>query len=189
MRRKVWIPVIVLTAVAIAGSVALASWGVEAQSNQPVPESSTAISNQQVAELVEMEAPVDKEVVNEVNEDPLAELHPKPDIEYPNLGYDLDQKVSQQESGNSESMSEGGNDADATDTEALASDTRTTIPVIIHLTGNVDGVVAFLEDNGGDPRNIGDDYIEAYVPVSLLGELSEQTGVFRVREMIPAHTR
>ena len=46
-------------------------------------------------------------------------------------------------------------------------------------------MVEFLEDNGGDPRNVGEDYIEAYVPVTLLGELSEQPGVTRVQEIIP----
>ena len=49
----------------------------------------------------------------------------------------------------------------------------------------MDAVVRFLEDNGGDPRNVGEDYIEAYVPVPLLGQLSEQPGVIRVREIIP----
>ena len=33
--------------------------------------------------------------------------------------------------------------------------------------------------------NVDEDYIEAYVPVSLLGRVSEQTGVIRVREIIP----
>ena len=55
----------------------------------------------------------------------------------------------------------------------------------IHLSGNVDDVVTYLEDNGGDPRNVGEDYIEAYVPVTLLGLLSEQPGVIRVREIVP----
>ena len=55
------------------------------------------------------------------------------------------------------------------------------VAVSIYLSGHVDDVVAFLEDNGGDPRNVGEDYIEAYVPVGLLGELSEQPGVLRVR--------
>ena len=32
---------------------------------------------------------------------------------------------------------------------------------------------------------MGEDYIEAYVPVTLLGELSHQPGVLRVREIIP----
>ena len=54
-----------------------------------------------------------------------------------------------------------------------------------YLSGNVDEVVSFLEDNGGDPRNVGEDYIEAYVPVTLLGAASEQPGVLRVREIVP----
>ena len=60
------------------------------------------------------------------------------------------------------------------------------VAVTIYLSGNVDDVVKFLEDNGGSPRNVGEDYIEAYVPVSLLGQVSERTGVIRVREITPA---
>ena len=59
------------------------------------------------------------------------------------------------------------------------------VAVTIYLSGNVDEVVRFLEDNGGSPRNVGEDYIEAYVPVTLLGPVSEQPGVIRVREIIP----
>ena len=59
------------------------------------------------------------------------------------------------------------------------------VAVTIYLSGNVDDVVTFLEDNGGSPRNVGEDYIEAYVPVTLLGPVSEQPGVLRVREIIP----
>ena len=51
--------------------------------------------------------------------------------------------------------------------------------------GSLDGVVAFLEENGGDPRNASEDYVEAYVPVTLLGPLSERPGVLRVREIVP----
>ena len=53
------------------------------------------------------------------------------------------------------------------------------VAVTIYLTGNVAEVVSFLEDNGGDPRNVGEDYIEAYVPVPLLGPVSERPGVIR----------
>ena len=49
----------------------------------------------------------------------------------------------------------------------------------------VDAVTRFLKDNGGDPRNVGEDYIEAYVPVALLVEASKQLGVVRVRAIIP----
>ena len=59
------------------------------------------------------------------------------------------------------------------------------VAVTIYLSGNVDDVVTFLEENGGDPRNVGEDYIEAYVPVTLLGQLSQQPGVMRVREIAP----
>ena len=59
------------------------------------------------------------------------------------------------------------------------------VAVTIHLTGDVDEVVMFLQDNGGDPRNVGEDYIEGYVPVTLLGPVSEQPGVILVREIVP----
>ena len=52
--------------------------------------------------------------------------------------------------------------------------------------GYADAVRDFLEANGGDPRNIGVDYIEAYIPVSLLAETSQQEGVISVRAIIPA---
>ena len=61
--------------------------------------------------------------------------------------------------------------------------------VTIYLTANVSDVVQFLQDNGGDPRNVGEDYIEAYVPVSLLGAVSERPGVIRVREITPPQKR
>ena len=59
------------------------------------------------------------------------------------------------------------------------------VAVTIYLSGSVDEVVAFLEENGGDPRNVGEDYVEAYVPVSLLGPVSDRPGVIRVREIVP----
>ena len=59
------------------------------------------------------------------------------------------------------------------------------VAVTIHLSGHVDEMVTFFEENGGDPRNVGEDYIEAYVPVTLLGSVSERPGVLRVREIVP----
>ena len=53
------------------------------------------------------------------------------------------------------------------------------------LSDNVDGVVAFLEANSGDVRYSGEGYIEAYVPVALLGPASEQPGVLRISEVVP----
>ena len=60
------------------------------------------------------------------------------------------------------------------------------IGVAIHLSGNVDGVVRFLEANGASNISARDDYIEAYVPVLLLAEASEQPGVIRVRPIQPS---
>ena len=105
---------------------------------------------------------------------------PKRELTYPNLGSHLSDLVdayeqgsaSQRESAEQAAISQGGS-----------------VAVTIRLTANVSDVVQFLEDNGGDPRNVGENYIEAYVPVSLLGRLSEQPGVVRVREVIPPHLR
>ncbi len=100
----------------------------------------------------------------------------KASLKYPNLGSRLDQLVVSVE-------------GEETTPEEAAADTpvhrEESVAVTIYLSGNVDDVVSFLEENGGDPRNVGEDYIEAYVPVSLLGPVSEQPGVIRVREIVP----
>ncbi len=100
----------------------------------------------------------------------------KAGLSYPGLGSHLDQLVASVEAGQ------------ATPQDA-ASDTPVhsggSVAVTIYLSGNAAEVVSFLEDNGGDPRNVGEDYIEAYVPVTLLGQVSEQPGVTRVREIVP----
>ena len=100
----------------------------------------------------------------------------KAELSYPNLGSHLDQLVASVESGQA-TVQDAASDTPVHSGESVA--------VTIYLTGNVDDVVSFLEDNGGDPRNVGEDYIEAYVPLTLLGQLSEQPGVVRVREIVP----
>ena len=109
-------------------------------------------------------------------DDSLPTLPEKPELKYPNLGSNLDQLVASVEKGET-SAKEAAEDAPVHQEASVA--------VTIYLSGNVDDVVEFLEDNGGSPRNVGEDYIEAYVPVSLLGPTSEQPGVIRVREIIP----
>ena len=51
--------------------------------------------------------------------------------------------------------------------------------------GYADAISAYLSDNGASPLNIGADYIEAYVPVSLLSAASEREGVASIRTIIP----
>ena len=100
----------------------------------------------------------------------------KADLKYPNLGSTLDQMVVRVENKEVPAQ-EAAVDAPVRREESVA--------VTIYLSGNVDDVVSFLEDNGGDPRNVGEDYIEAYAPVTLLGQVSERPGVIRVRAIIP----
>ena len=49
----------------------------------------------------------------------------------------------------------------------------------------IEALTRFLWENGGDPRNVGENYMEAYVPVALLVEASQQPGVRRVQAIIP----
>ena len=100
----------------------------------------------------------------------------KTGLNYSNLGSHLDQLVASVEAGQA-TVQEAASNSPVHSGESVA--------VTIHLSGNVDEVVSFLEDNGGDPRNVGEDYIEAYVPVTLLGPVSEQPGVIRVQEIVP----
>ena len=100
----------------------------------------------------------------------------KAELKYPNLGSTLDQMATTVEEGEISARA-AAKDAPVSQEESVA--------VTIYLSGNVNEVVRFLEDNGGSPRNVGEDYIEAYVPVTLLGQTSEQPGVIRVREIIP----
>ena len=110
------------------------------------------------------------------SDDTLPTLPEKPELKYPNLGSNLDQLVASVEKGET-SAKEAAEDAPVHQ--------RASIAVTIYLSGNVDNVVKFLEDNGGSPRNVGEAYIEAYVPLSLLGQVSEQPGVIRVRGIVP----
>ncbi len=104
------------------------------------------------------------------------DIPPKPQLQYPNLGYSLNQQIDAVE-----------NQGVAAALAAAESPVHSggSVAVTIHLSGSVDDVVDFLEGNGGDPRNVGEDYIEAYVPLTLLGPLSQQPGVTIVREIVP----
>ena len=110
------------------------------------------------------------------DDDDLPPPPPRGQLTYPNLGSHLSGLTDAYERG-SASQSESAEQAAISQGESVA--------VTIYLAANVADVVQFLQDNGGDPRNVGEDYIEAYVPVSLLGALSVRPGVIRIREIIP----
>lgn len=100
----------------------------------------------------------------------------KKTLKYPNLGSKLSDMAARAEEG-------------MTPAEAIAAEApihkEGSVAVTVHLFENVDGIIAFLTEQEADPRNSGEDYIEAYVPVILLGQLSKQPGVIRIREIIP----
>ena len=96
---------------------------------------------------------------------------------YANMDSNLNRIVEQVESGQTTARGAAKN-APLHSEESVA--------VTIYITeGYADAIVEFLEANGASPRNVGTDYIEAYVPVSLLPEASEQEGVISVRTIIP----
>ena len=59
------------------------------------------------------------------------------------------------------------------------------VAVTFYTQGDATSLADFLRANGGDPRNVGDGYIEAYVPISLLVSASEQPSVIRVDAIVP----
>ena len=99
----------------------------------------------------------------------------RPEQQYPNLGSSLNQLIANIEA--KQATGEAAADSSVHNAEEVA--------VTIYLSGVTDGVVAFLEEHGVSPRNVGDGYIEAYLPVALLGSVSELPGVIRIREIVP----
>ena len=96
---------------------------------------------------------------------------------HPNLDSMLNQIVEQVDSGEFSAQTAAAG-APLHDEDSVA--------VTLYITeGNAEAVRDFLSDNGASPRNVGADYIEAYIPVSLLASASRQAGVISVRTIIP----
>ena len=98
---------------------------------------------------------------------------------HPKLDSALNQLLSKIESGT------------ITDTEAAAQtplNREGTVGVTIRLSGDPDQTLALLEAHDITPRHTAEDYIEAFVPLSLLPVLSEQDHVLRVDLIIPPLT-
>ena len=97
-------------------------------------------------------------------------------LTYPKAGSNLDDLIARVAAG----------EIEAEDAAAEAPLHRgDAVAVTLHLSGNVGGVVSFLQSNGVTPRHQGEDYIEAFVPIRLLGTVSQQTGVLRMRMIHP----
>ena len=97
--------------------------------------------------------------------------------QYPNMDSNLNRIVEQVETGQFT--------AKAADANAPIH-REESVAVTLYVTeGYPQDVWKWLEDSGASPRNIGVDYIEAYIPVALLVEASQQEGVISVRTIIP----
>ena len=105
----------------------------------------------------------------QVNLPPVTKEPPK----YPNLDSNLHQLVE---------TSETIRKSDAADSGAAADPVLVTFYVE---ADHLDDVRQYLEDNGIFVRNVGDDYIEAHVPPSMLAVASGQEGVVGVDTVIP----
>ena len=101
---------------------------------------------------------------------------PERDLAYPNMDSVLNQIVAQVEE-------QGFTSNDAADSVPVNS--GDSVAVTIRLSGNVTQVAQWLQDNDGDPRHIGEDFIEAYVPVSLLPAVSQRPGIEVIDAIIP----
>ena len=100
----------------------------------------------------------------------------KTELKHPKVGSMLDDLIARVEAGEV-SAEDAAQEAPVQDGDSVA--------VTIDLSGSVEGVLGFLEGNGGSRVSVGEDYIEAFVPVLLLGKTAEQPGVLRVRVIVP----
>ncbi|MDP6421830.1 MAG: hypothetical protein QF477_07605 [SAR202 cluster bacterium] len=69
--------------------------------------------------------------------------------------------------------------------EAAPISRDSSVAVTVRRSGNGAALADFLQVNGAIVANVGPDYIEAYVPVTLLTTLAEQVGVLKVQTIVP----
>ena len=96
---------------------------------------------------------------------------------YPNMDSNLNRIVLQVETGQSIAQAAAAN-------APLHQEDSVAVTLYI-IDGYASAIVKFLEGNGASPRNIGTDYIEAYVPVPLLAEASAQEDVISIHAITP----
>ena len=77
----------------------------------------------------------------------------------------------------------GGVAASPFDPADSGNRTATMVALSIIVDGNVQRVVNVINNNGGDVRNVLDNYIEAYVPTTALATLARTPGVSWAREL------
>ncbi len=97
--------------------------------------------------------------------------------QYPNMDSNLNQIVEQAQTGQFTAQAAAAN---------APVHSGASVGVTLYITESyAQEIWNWLDESGASPRNIGVDYIEAYVPVSLLAEASRQEGVVSVRTIVP----
>ena len=122
---------------------------------------------------------------------PLDTPTPAPEID-PDFPLDISLLESKPTLGNLDSMlsqivervEQGVATADSAAADAPISRGES-VAVTFYTQGDAAALADFLRANGGDPRNVGEGYVEAYVPISLLVRASEQPGVVRAQAIVP----
>ena len=145
---------IALVYVGLVGLLTIPS--VAAQGNGPIDDVDDVLNEALFKDIKDLQIPV---------------AGPKSLQKYPRLDSTLSGLVTGYEEGQA-------NPGDVT-SQAPVHD-NSSVAVTVYISANVSTIRSFLENNGADVRNVGEDYVEAYVPVTLLGQLSEQSGVTRV---------
>ena len=165
--RKHWLTLITV----VAAATLLLTTGILFAANQaPRPD---AIASQEPPAPGQERIHAQPADVQEAFELPPVEKEP---LTYPNMDSHLNRLVEETESTRRKTTS----DADQT--------TQSVEPVLVTfyvLPEHVNALREYLETNGVFVRNVGDDYVEAHVPPSLLTLASEQPGVLRVDTVIP----
>ena len=97
--------------------------------------------------------------------------------QFPNMDSNLNRIVQQAQTGQVSAQAAAAN---------APVHSGASVGVTLYITeGHTQDIWDWLEESGASPRNIGADYIEAYIPVSLLSDASQQEGVVSVRTIIP----
>ena len=63
-----------------------------------------------------------------------------------------------------------------------------TVAVTVHITAEPDDILKYLSDHNITPRHAGENYIEAFLPMTMLRDIAKRDGVVRVEMIVPPHT-
>ncbi len=115
------------------------------------------------------------------------ELPGEDNLEYPILGSKLsdlasNHRASQYNDGDGAASSGSDSAASMYRPDGATNQTAFMFALAITFDGDAKPIIAAIEDNGGDVRNVFDDYIEAYVPVRALAALAQSDGLTWARE-------